>query len=173
MFFSDIITHGILIIRSSSKQLVTWKGLCILEFLNLYFLHSIFLLLNFTNHEPIVCRHHYYVVIWIFYNKHIKLNVPSNFFKGYSWSSIYLFYNWYWFHIQNFLLANIYYYYLIHFHITFSKTYQKPFNTKKTIPIINFFPDPHNGFAILHINIMVDVSSHLRNSRLNNNNLEN
>ena len=42
----------------------------------------------------------------------------------------------------------------------------KPFNTKKTLPITTFFPDTHNGFAVIHINIMVDVSSHLQNSRL-------
>ena len=42
----------------------------------------------------------------------------------------------------------------------------KYLNTNKTLPIIIFLPDPHNGFSILHINIMVDVSSHLRNSRL-------
>ena len=46
------------------------------------------------------------------------------------------------------------------------KQTNKPFNTKKTIAIITFFPDPHNGFAILHISIMADVSSHLRKSRL-------
>ena len=76
MFCSDIIIHGIFIIHSSSKQLVTRKGFCIPECINLYFLHSIFLLLKFTNHETILCRHHYYAVIWIFYNKHIKLNSP-------------------------------------------------------------------------------------------------
>ena len=46
----------------------------------------------------------------------------------------------------------------------FIKPTNKTFNIKKTLPIITFFPDTHNGFSILQINIMVDVSSHLRKS---------
>ena len=42
----------------------------------------------------------------------------------------------------------------------------KPYNINKTLPVITFFPDPHNGFNILHINIMVDVSNHFRTCRL-------
>ena len=49
---------------------------------------------------------------------------------------------------------------------TYLKHTNKTFNTNKTLPIITFFPDTHNGFANLHINIMPDVSSHLLNSRL-------
>ena len=47
------------------------------EYWNMYnfpFLHSISLLLTFTNHDPRVCIHHYYIVIWLLYNKRIKVN---------------------------------------------------------------------------------------------------
>ena len=72
LFFYNIMMHIILIIHRFSIQLVTSKGFFILTCVHLYFLHSMFLLSTFMNHELRVCRYHYHVLIWLFYNKHIK-----------------------------------------------------------------------------------------------------
>ena len=156
-------THGIFIIRRCPKQQVTRKGLCILEWLNLYFLHSIFCLMKFTNNENIVCRHHYYAVIWIFYNKHIKMNGLSNPLRGIR-DHLLIYFT---IGIDSISINSCWPIYILLVQFTSIerslKHTNKPFNTKKTLPIITFFPDPHNGFAILQINIIVDVSSNLRN----------
>ena len=38
------------------------------------FILSIFIPLVIVDHDPRVCRNYYHVVIWIFFNKYIKVN---------------------------------------------------------------------------------------------------
>ena len=145
---------------------MTRKGLCILECLNLNFLHSIFLLLIFTNNELIVCRHHYYFVILDILQQTHTIKCPSNILRVIH---DHLF-NYFTIGIDSISIHFCWPISIILGQFTFiepsHKHTNKPFNTKKKLPIITLFPDPHNGFAILHINIMVDVSSHLWSSRL-------
>ena len=158
MFCSTIMTHEILITHSSYKQLVTGKGLCILEYLSLYFLHLIFLLLKFTNHKTIVCRNHYYVVVWIFLQQKHKIKFPSNILR-YIHDHLFIYFTT---GIDSIYINLFFPISILLGQFTSIETSikhkNKPFNTKKTPPIINFFSDPQYGFTILHINIMVDVS---------------
>ena len=82
LFCSSLMTHRILIVHIYSIQFLTRKGFLTLERIHLYFLHLIFLLLTFTNHDIRVCIHFYSLEICLFYNKQIKSNSLAIFLKA-------------------------------------------------------------------------------------------
>ena len=73
-FYPAIITHIIVVIHSSSVQVIMRKGLYKLERYKLSFRQLILLLLVILDHDPRVFLRHYRVVIRILYKKYIKVN---------------------------------------------------------------------------------------------------
>ena len=142
MFCSAIMAHIIVVIHSSSIQVVTRKGLWILWYLHLYFWHFISLLLTFINHDPRLFIKYCHVVTWTFYKKTSKYT-PLQYPGSRPWSPIF----WHqklisypWIHVGQYL----------HFftnellYTPLSKIPTNYLHTQKPISIVTIFTLPHN-----------------------------
>ena len=130
MFCTAIMMNSIVIIHRYYVKVMESKRFYIIERYNFYFWKLLFIILITVNHNTRLCRHHYRVVIRIFYNKHIKFKSLTIY-----WATVTITYllkkNRHWFDLQKFLTDNIYASSPIKCHRLLSHTYQSTISTQR------------------------------------------